>query len=168
MNILFTPIPGSLVTKARLEPEGLSINGKLHPWDAAPEVVEYGEEGGLLELVSLQSVHTYSLIPSTWVDPKPQTAPDPEVEAAAAIEEWRSVTFVKSWQIIAELGPVYWGAVLAYAERPEADFVTKTLIKHPPDEIPRQSAFVDGLAMMLRLDGPAVDDLFRRAKTRKA
>lgn len=166
MHLRFTPTPGDLEVLAIFQAEGVTINGQFYLWENAPDVVEYGEESGA-NVVCSGSDHTYSIEPSAWVNPNPPPEPDPVAVAQAALEAWRANEYVKSWQIIAELGGTAWGAIQAYAARPEADHVTRTLINYPPAEIPRASDFVGRLAALLQMDDLAVDDLFRRAKLRK-
>jgi hypothetical protein len=177
MKVIFTPIPGNLIIRARLEPDGLSINGKLHSWDAAPEVVEYGEEGGLQELVSLQSDHTYQVIPSTWVDPTPPPKPDPEAEAHAALEAWRAGKSAKKWQLRTIIGPERWAIAQAVAADPsgtlgfEVPPITAWGMKvviEDVDDVPRLSGTVDLLAYLFGMSDEEADEVFRQAAELRA
>lgn len=164
MNVLFIPAPGNLIIRARLEPRGLIINGQLHSWDTAPAVVEYGEEGGLRELINLTADHSYSLVLSTWVDPTPPPEPDPEAETQAALEAWRNTTVADAWQIIAVLGPARWQTIVDWAK---FDFVT-TILVEKATTIPRASQTVDAMAYVLDLSPEETDEVFRVAMSIKA
>lgn len=172
MHITFTPMPGDKVIRARLEPDGLVINGILHPWDKAPEVVEYGEENGLRELVSLQRDHTYRVIPSTWVDPTPPPKPDPEAEAQAALEGWRQEAVAQRWQIETVMAPDEWGVIMAIEADPTlilGPMATSAQIRavriaiNGVYDIPRISQLVDMLRYALGWTDEQADEMFRRA-----
>lgn len=164
MHITFQPIPGNLIICARLEPDGLHINGKVTPWDAVPEVIEYGEENGLRELVNLTVDHTYSLIPSSWIDPTPPPEPDREAEAQAALESWRSTATADAWQLAFVLGETRWQALEDWAD---GYFNTRILVAKAT-VIPRASDTVALMAWVLEMTDAEVDEVFRTAATIRA
>lgn len=160
MHIIFTPVPGNQIIRARLEKDGLIINGQLHPWDAAPEVVEYGEEGGLQELVSLQNDHTFKVIPSTWVDPNPPKPVEPDPQEA--LDTMRSTWVAHRWQLRAALGEQRCAVVDGIAARAYTPWVVKTAIRDA-QTISRNSPTIAMLAQALGMDAAAVDALFLEA-----
>jgi hypothetical protein len=157
MEVKFTPVPGNRVIRARLEDDGLHLNGQVYPWADAPTVIEYGEEGGLRECISLQSQHTFTVIPSPWCPPAPE--PDPEAEAAAALEAWRQSGTADAWQLAFVLGEARWQALEDWAG---GHFNTRILVAKAT-VIPRASDTVALMAWVLDMTDEEVDAVFRTA-----
>lgn len=158
MNITFKPAPGDLEVVALFRADGLHINGVVTPWDSAPEVVEYGEQAGVSTGVDPSLGHTYTIIPSTWINPNsPSPEPQPEPDPMGAVLAWRAEAFASAWQIIAVLGNDRWQVIKEWAAT--QNFVTQTLIEKA-QIIPRDSQMVAVLGWVLGMDDTEVDEVF--------
>lgn len=162
MHLTFAPAPGNLVINARMDPMGLTLNGKLTPWPEVDEFVFYGEAGGAN--VTNLSPHSYTVIPSSFVRPAPEPlAPSAEELAeiaATELAEWRATAKADDWQIIAVLGAERWAKIVEWAAT--QNHATQTLVARATT-IPRASQTVELLAWLLGLGDTEVDDLFRAA-----
>lgn len=175
MHLRFVPTPGDLEVLAIFQDEGVTINGQFYLWENAPDVVEYGEESGA-NVVCSGHDHTYSIEPSSWVNPIPPPEPDPEVVAQAALDAWRATATAKKWQLRMLLGPTQWAlveelgndpsAILGYEVTQEQAWGLKVLIADI-DDVPRLSETVEMLRFVLVMSDEAADDLFRRAAALK-
>lgn len=176
MHMKFIPALGDLEVLALIQDEGVTINGKFYPWADAPEVVEYGQERGA-NVVCMTRAHTYSIEPSTWVNPNPPPHPevDPEAQAQAALEAWRADKTAEKWQLKTVMGPQAWAVVQAIEADPTiilgdgggADisaqiWAVKTAIADV-QTVPRVSELVEMLRYALGWSNEFADDVFRQA-----